>query len=268
MTSMTRNSSDLIVIGGGAAGMMAAIQAAGAGAKVTLLEKNEKLGKKIYITGKGRCNVTNACDLEDLFPNMVSNANFMYSSFYTFSNEMTMDFFESLGCPLKTERGQRVFPVSDKSSDVISALARELKRLDVDVRLNTEVKSLVIEDGVITGVKTDKQTFTAYAVIVATGGVSYPSTGSTGDGYRFAKEAGHKVKDCRPSLVPFETEGDVCRQLQGLSLRNCRVTIKQGKKKLYEDFGELLFTHFGVSGPTIISASARIGGKLLKAPQA
>lgn len=263
---MTKNSSNIIVIGGGAAGMMAAITAARNGASVILFEKNEKLGKKIYITGKGRCNVTNACEVEDLFPNMVTNKNFMYSSFYTFTNDMAMDFFEELGCPLKTERGNRVFPVSDKSSDVISALSREMRRLGVDVRLNTTVKSIKEEDGVVTGVKTDKGFYPASAVIVATGGISYPSTGSTGDGYRFAKGVGHTIKDTRPSLVPFETEGDICRRMQGLSLRNIQVTIKQGKKKLYEDFGELLFTHFGVSGPTIISASARIGGKIMKDP--
>ncbi len=263
---MTKSSSNIIVIGGGAAGMMAAIMAARSGGAVTLFEKNEKLGKKIYITGKGRCNVTNACAVEDLFSNMVTNKNFMYSSFYTFTNDMAMDFFEEIGCPLKVERGNRVFPVSDKSSDVISALSREMKRCGVKVNLHTPVTSLLIEDNMVTGVKTTRGIERADAVIVATGGISYPSTGSTGDGYRFAEAVGHTVKDTRPSLVPFETEGDICRRLQGLSLRNIEITIKQGKKKLYEDFGELLFTHFGVSGPTIISASARIGGKLQKAP--
>ncbi|MDO4941343.1 MAG: NAD(P)/FAD-dependent oxidoreductase [Lachnospiraceae bacterium] len=261
---MTKNSCKIIVVGGGAAGMMAAIQAARRGAAVLLFEKNEKLGKKIYITGKGRCNVTNACDIEELLSHMVSNKNFMYSSFYTFTNEQTMDFFENTGCPLKIERGNRVFPISDKSSDVIRALSREMRRLGVRVLLNARISELIMEDGRAVGVFCDGKKYFADAVIVATGGVSYPSTGSTGDGYRFAKEAGHSVKEAKTSLVPFEIEEDLCRKLQGLSLRNCKLTIYNGssEKKIYEDFGELLFTHFGISGPTVISASAYVGDQI------
>ncbi|MDO4168479.1 MAG: NAD(P)/FAD-dependent oxidoreductase [Lachnospiraceae bacterium] len=266
MTFMIKNSCRIAVIGGGAAGMMAAIWAARSGAKVTLFEKNEKLGKKIYITGKGRCNVTNACEVEDLFPHMVSNKNFLYSSFYSFTNEQTMEFFEELGCPLKMERGKRVFPVSDKSSDVIRALSRELDRLGVKIRLRTAVTELIIKDGQAQGVICGKDIYQADAVIVATGGLSYASTGSTGDGYQFAKDAGHKVTATRPSLVPFEIKGDICSQLQGLSLRNCQMTIYDGKKKLYDDFGELLFTHFGISGPLVIRASAYVGKKLQEHP--
>lgn len=261
---MTKNSYKVMVIGGGAAGMMAAIWAARQGASVTLLEKNEKLGKKIFITGKGRCNVTNACDIEDLFPHMVTNANFLYSAFYSFTNDQTMQFFEELGCSLKVERGNRVFPVSDHSSDVIRALSNELKRQGVKVMLKTEVTDLIIQNGQVLGVECGDKGYSADAIIVATGGVSYPSTGSTGDGYAFAKKTGHKVKEARPSLVPFNTAGDICQKLQGLALKNCNVTIydEAGKKKLYEDFGELLFTHFGISGPTIISASAYVGSYL------
>lgn len=266
MTFMTKNSCKIAVIGGGAAGMMAAIWAARSGAKVTLFEKNEKLGKKLYITGKGRCNVTNACEVEDLFPHMVSNKNFLYSSFYSFTNEQTMDFFEEIGCPLKTERGKRVFPISDKSSDVIRALSRELERLGVKIRLHTTVTELFIKDGQAQGVICGKDVYQADAVLVATGGLSYASTGSTGDGYRFAKDVGHKITATRPSLVPFEIQGDICSRLQGLSLRNCQMTIYDGKKKLYDDFGELLFTHFGISGPLVIRASAYVGKTLQKHP--
>ena len=265
---MIKNSCKIIVVGGGAAGMMAAIQAAERGAAVTLFEKNEKLGKKIYITGKGRCNVTNACDMEGLFDHMVSNKNFMYSSFYTFTNEQTMEFFEKAGCPLKVERGNRVFPVSDKSSDVIRALNNEMKRLGVKVMLDTKVTKLIIEDKRAKGVVCGNKNYPADAVIIATGGLSYPSTGSTGDGHRFAQEAGHRMKEMRASLVPFDASVDICRQLQGLSLRNCKLTVYQGdsSKKIYEDFGELLFTHFGISGPTVISASAYIGDQIEKQP--
>jgi hypothetical protein len=263
---MTKNSCNIIVVGGGAAGMMAAIWAARQGGSVTLLEKNEKLGKKIYITGKGRCNVTNSCDIEDLFNHMVTNKNFMYSSFYSFTNDQTMEFFEELGCRLKVERGNRVFPVSDRSSDVIRALEQEMKRLGVKIRLHTEVTDILIEDGKATGVLFGNREYRADAVIVTTGGLSYPSTGSTGDGYRFAKKAGHTVKEAFPALVPFQEDGDLCRRLQGLSLRNCNLTVwdETSGKKIYEDFGELLFTHFGISGPTVISASARVGNKVRK----
>lgn len=268
MIFMIKSSYDVLVIGGGAAGMMAAIWAARSGGHVALLERNEKLGKKIYITGKGRCNVTNSCDIEDLFSNMVSNKNFLYSSFYSFTNEQTMDFFEELGCALKIERGNRVFPVSDHSSDVIRALQNELKSQKVEILFDTKVSDLILEEGRVKGVVCGKKSYFAKAVIVATGGASYPSTGSTGDGYRFAKKAGHKVKNPVPSLVPFEESGDTCKQLQGLSLRNCRLTVYDGKgrKKIFEDFGELLFTHFGISGPTVISASAYVGNNIRKHP--
>lgn len=261
---MIKNSCKVLVVGGGAAGMMAAIWAARAGASVMLLEKNEKLGKKLYITGKGRCNLTNACEVEDLFPHIVSNKNFLYSAFYSFTNEQTMDFFEHLGCRLKVERGKRVFPVSDKSSDVIKGLARELDRLNVEVCLHTEVTAVMQKNGQVQGVLCGKTLYPADAVIIATGGLSYSSTGSTGDGYQFARAVGHQVKVQRPSLVPFVAKGDVCSKLQGLSLRNCQMTIYDGKKKVYDDFGELLFTHFGISGPLVIRASAYIGNILSK----
>lgn len=252
----------VIVIGGGAAGMMAAYAAARAvGAadnrEILLLEQNEKLGKKVFITGKGRCNVTNACGTEELFRNVVSNEKFMYSAFYGFDNRAVMDFFEKAGCPLKTERGDRVFPVSEHSSDIITALAGKLKEEKVHTRLHTKVKALLTEEDKIAGVLLeDGTTKEAAAVIVATGGVSYPSTGSAGDGYRFAKETGHKVIPPLPALIPFTVKEEWCKKLQGLSLKNVSVTLKEGKKELYSGFGEMLFTHFGVSGPLILSAGS------------
>ena len=260
--------SQVIIIGGGAAGMMAAIAAAGAGHKVCIYEKNEKLGKKIYITGKGRCNVTNACDTEELFQNVVHNAKFLYSSFYAFTNTDIMDLIEKHGCPLKTERGNRVFPVSDKSSDVIHALTAALRKLGVEMELHEEVADVLAEDGHVTGVrlKRGQKVVFADAVIVTTGGLSYPSTGSTGDGYRFAKELGHTITDLSPALVPFVAKEDVCKELQGLSLRNISVQIRNGKKVLYEEFGEMLFTHFGVSGPVLLSASSYVASVLKKGP--
>lgn len=260
--------SHVIIIGGGAAGMMAAIAAAGAGHKVCIYEKNEKLGKKIYITGKGRCNVTNACDTEELFRNVVHNAKFLYSSFYTFTNTDVMDLIEKHGCPLKTERGGRVFPVSDKSSDVIHALTVALRELGVEVELHEEVSGVLAEDGRVSGVrlKRGQKVVPADAVIVTTGGLSYPSTGSTGDGYRFATELGHTITELSPALVPFEAKEAVCKDLQGLSLRNISVQIRNGKKVLYEEFGEMLFTHFGVSGPVLLSASSYVASTLKKGP--
>ena len=265
--------SKVIVIGGGAAGMMAALFAARNGHEVYLYEKNEKLGKKLFITGKGRCNVTNAGDMETLFGSVISNPKFLYSSFYGFTNEQTMELFEELGVPLKIERGNRVFPVSDHSSDIINALGRELKRLGVRVELNIEVKEVVTEQS--NSSESKKQTgvfrkvvlsngkkIVGDACIVATGGISYASTGSTGDGYRFAKENGHRVTELYPSLVPMEVKEWYAKELQGLSLRNVNAVIYDGKKKLYEEFGEMLFTHYGVSGPIIISASSKIGKKL------
>ena len=267
--------SKVIVIGGGAAGMMAACVAADKGHQVTLLEKNEKLGKKIYITGKGRCNVTNAADMETLFENVVSNPKFLYSAFYGFDNKQVMHFMEANGCPLKIERGERVFPVSDHASDIIAACKRALDKTGVEIHLNTSVKEVLTEACVekpeedqehpqkkkqlekITGViLADGRQIEADAVIVATGGLSYPTTGSTGDGMRWAQRLGHKVKDCSPALVPFRIREDWVKQLQGLALKNVRVVLMNGKKKLYDGFGEMLFTHFGVSGPLILSASS------------
>lgn len=259
--------SKVIVVGAGAAGMMAAYFAAKNKNKVTLIEKNEKTGKKIYITGKGRCNITNACDVEDLFANVMSNKKFLYSAFYGFTNSDVIDFFENHGIKTKIERGNRVFPVSDHSSDVISALERALKEQNVDILLNTCVEKIECADSRVTGVVLcGGRKIEADAVIVATGGMSYQATGSTGDGYRFAEESGHKVTECTPSLVPFNAQEEWVAKLQGLSLKNVLVTIYDGKKKLYEDFGEMLFTHFGVSGPLILSASAAIKQNTIKKP--
>lgn len=269
--------SKVLIIGGGAAGMMAGVFAARNHHEVHILEKNEKLGKKVFITGKGRCNVANACDTEELFPAVMSNPKFLYSGFYSFGPQDVMDFFEEAGVPLKVERGNRVFPQSDHSSDIIRALERELKKAGGRVHLHTAVKKVVkertsdpetgIEKEKITGVILADGTFMeGDAVIVATGGFSYQSTGSTGDGYRFAEELGLKVTDISPSLVPLKTKEDYIPKLQGLSLKNTGLTIKNGKKVLYEDFGEMMFTHFGVTGPMILSASAHIGSKLAKAP--
>lgn len=256
--------SHVIVVGGGAAGMFAAIAAAKNGHQVTLYEKNEKLGKKIFITGKGRCNITNAADMEELFDAVVTNSKFLYSSFYGYTNQNVIDFFEDAGVPVKIERGNRVFPISDHSSDVIRALEREMKKVGVKVCLNTEVKSVEAEKGKFDKVVLkDTTTQTADACIVATGGLSYRSTGSTGDGFRFAKNVGHKVTQCFPSLVPMETKEPWICELQGLSLRNVEAKILDGKKELYKDFGEMLFTHFGVSGPLIISASSYVGKKFM-----
>ncbi len=341
--------SRVVVIGGGAAGMMAAVQAAENGHAVTLLEKNEKLGKKLFITGKGRCNLTNNCEVEELLQAVCVNRRFLYSAFYGFSSQDTMDFFEQSGLRIKTERGNRVFPVSDHSSDVIAALAQRLKQGGVKVHLHTEVQEILTEcakeekeedlteknamqkqpgqiavsgprqkseektvasgaqrepdqkvmpgawqgTGQATvsetrvqqkngskkngegethhmracGVRTaDGTVYPADAVIVATGGLSYRSTGSTGDGYRFAREAGHTVTELSPSLVPMETADGWAEQLQGLSLRNVEVTICDGKKELYREFGEMLFTHYGVSGPLILTASTVVQKQLRRHP--
>ena len=246
--------------------MMAAYAAAESGHAVTLLEQNEKLGKKLFITGKGRCNLTNASDMEQLFANVVSNRKFLYSAFYSYDNEQVISFFESHGMPTKTERGNRVFPVSDHSSDVIAALSAALREQHVEVFLHTKVKRLLLgereEEKCVTGVElADHTKMHADAVIVATGGISYPSTGATGDGYRMAEESGHKMVSPTPALVPMEMKEPWVRDLQGLSLRNVRMSVTRGKKKLYEDFGEMLFTHFGVSGPLVLSASGCIPAK-------
>lgn len=251
----------VIVVGGGAAGAMAAIAAARSGSRTTLFEKNEKIGKKLFITGKGRCNVTNACETEELFGNVVSNGKFLYSAFYSFDNNSTMDFFEQAGCMLKTERGDRVFPKSDHSSDVIAALNRELSERGVEVFLHTPVKEILLEetpDGKrVRGVHlADGREEPADSVVVATGGISYESTGSTGDGYRFAERAGHKLAEAKPALVPFHIQEPFCRDMMGLSLKNVSVSLSCDGKELYQGFGEMLFTHFGVSGPLILTASS------------
>lgn len=273
--------SKILIVGGGAAGMMAGAFLAKNGHEVHILEKNEKLGKKVYITGKGRCNVTNNCDTEELFPAVMTNPKFLYSAFYSFPPQDVMEFFENAGVPLKTERGNRVFPVSDHSSDIIRALERELKKNGAHIHLHTEVKSVETEplpdesetEGkkgkgpkeIIRGVTlADGSFLQADEVLVATGGLSYRSTGSTGDGYRFARETGHKVTELSPSLVPLCTREEYIPRLQGLSLKNTELTIKQGKKVLFRDFGEMMFTHFGVTGPMILSASAHIGKQLEK----
>lgn len=253
----------IIVIGGGAAGMLAAIAAAEAGADVLLLEKNEKLGKKIYITGKGRCNVTNACETEDLLKNVVTNRRFLYSALYAFTNLQTMEFFEECGVPLKVERGERVFPVSDKSSDVINGLVKRLKQAGVTIKLNTTVNKVCVEDESVTGVELQSgERLSSDACIVATGGLSYASTGSTGDGYTFAKLCGHTVTDCYPSLVGLKITEPFAKELEGLSLKNVTLKAVQGKKVLYDGFGELLFTADGISGPLVLSASAAVTDKL------
>lgn len=245
-----------IVIGGGAAGMMAAYAAAMCGYEVSLYEKNEKLGKKVYITGKGRCNVTNACETQDFFNNIVTNPKFMYSPIYTFDNNMVQSFMEEWGCPLKTERGNRVFPQSDKSYDVINALIRAMRENKVDINLDSHVSDILTENGHVTGVRVNGCDIECDNVILATGGYSYPSTGSTGEGHTMASKLGHHITKCMPALVPFTAAEEWVKELQGLSLRNCGVTIYDGDHKIYEDFGELLFTHFGVSGPTVLSASS------------
>ena len=245
--------------------MMAAVAAAQAGNRVLLLEQNEKLGKKLFITGKGRCNVTNAGDTEDFFDHMVSNGRFMYSSLYRFDNRQVMEMLEKEGLRLKTERGNRVFPASDTSSDVIRIFTQMLDKYSVEVRLHTAVKRLIIEEDVCKGVMVKTgNVIEADRVILTTGGLSYPSTGSTGDGHRMAADSGHKLKESVPALVPLEVKEPEIGSLQGLSLKNVAVSIGGGKKPIYTDFGEMLFTHFGVSGPCILSASSKITRKLLQ----
>lgn len=258
----------VLIVGGGAAGMLAGIAAAMKGSTVHIFEKNEKLGKKVYITGKGRCNVTNACDTEELFEHVVTNAKFLYSSFYGFTNFDMMELLESAGCPLKTERGKRVFPVSDKASDVIRALSERLSKLGVSIHLGQEAESLLIEDGMLRGLVIkrgeEKKRVLGDQVIVACGGLSYPSTGSDGAGYKLARQAGHSITPLSPALVPFVTEEAVVKELMGLSLRNVEAAVRKGKKVIYKEFGEMLFTHYGVSGPVLLSASSRAAKELKK----
>ncbi|MBQ9764661.1 MAG: NAD(P)/FAD-dependent oxidoreductase [Lachnospiraceae bacterium] len=260
--------SKIVVVGGGAAGMLASIIAARNGHQVVLFEKNEKLGKKLYITGKGRCNITNACDVEELFNNILTNKKFMYSSIYGFTNHDMMDMLSECGLKIKTERGNRVFPDSDKSSDVIAVLQKTMKKYGVEINLDTQVLKITSDEGRVTGVvvKKGKETLnvSADSVIVATGGVSYPTTGSTGDGHTFAKELGHNVTELLPGLVPFNTKEEWVKELQGLSLKNVEVSVFCDNKEIYNEFGEMLFTHFGVSGPVILSASSYIKSDMLK----
>ena len=252
---------DCIVIGGGPAGMFAAITAAKNGSRVLLLEKNDRLGKKLLITGKGRCNVTNNCDGQEILRNIPRNGRFLYSALDAMPPQRIMDFFESHGCPLKTERGNRVFPVSDKAQSVLDCLRSALRSSGVIVR-TARVREILTEDGAVSGIRTDTETLETRRVILATGGLSYPTTGSTGDGFTMAKALGHTVTPTEGSLVPLEVAGSDCPDMQGLSLRNCGVKLLNAKGKvLYKDFGELLFTHFGVSGPTVLSASCHLKGE-------
>ncbi len=252
---------DLIVIGGGPAGMFAAITAAKRGKKVLLLERNDRLGKKLLITGKGRCNVTNHCSAQEVLQNVPRNGRFLYSAMESFPPEKIMAFFEDNGCALKTERGNRVFPVSDKSQSVLDALQRAMRREHVTVK-TARVKGILTDNGAVSAVRTEQETIAARCVLLATGGMSYPTTGSTGDGYAMAQRLGHTVIPAQGSLVPLETAGKDAQDMQGLSLRNCGVKLLDAKgKKLFTDFGELLFTHFGVSGPTVLSASCHLKGE-------
>ena len=252
---------DGIIIGGGPAGMFAAITAAKRGQKVLLLERNDRLGKKLLITGKGRCNVTNDCTGPEVLQNTPRNGKFLFSAMNAFPPEKTMAFFEENGCALKTERGNRVFPVTDKSQSVLDCLLKELRRRQVTVK-TARVKEILTENGRAVGVKTQNETIRGKWVILATGGASYPATGSTGDGYAMAESLGHTVVTPQGSLVPLETAGTDAQDMQGLSLRNCGVKLLNAKGKvLYKDFGELLFTHFGVSGPTVLSASCHLKGE-------
>ena len=253
---MSEKKRSLVVVGGGAAGMMAAISAAEGGASVTLLEPNERLGKKLNITGKGRCNVTNNADTQTILANIPRTGRFLYSALSRFDGRDAMAFFEALGVPLKTERGSRVFPVSDRAFDISAALERRLRALHVNI-VRDRALAVMTDDGAVTAVRGERGTYPAEAAVLATGGVSYPATGSTGEGHRMARALGHTVTDLRGSLVPLRDLG-LGRQLQGLSLRNIALTVFEDGKKIYTDFGEMLFTHFGVSGPVILSASAHM----------
>ncbi len=256
---------DLLIVGGGAAGMMAAIQAAALGKKVLLLERNSRLGRKLLITGKGRCNVTNNCDLDTLMANIPRNPRFLYSAFHSFGPADTMEFFESRGLPLKTERGNRVFPVSDRAADVAAVLEKGLRDPNVTVRTGRAVE-LLLEDGRVLGGRCEDGTeYRAGAVLLATGGKSYPLTGSTGDGYALAEQAGHRIVPLAPSLIPVVTAEKDPREMQGLSLKNVTLTVTRNGKPVFSELGELLFTHFGVSGPLVLSASAHMAGE---APEA
>lgn len=255
--SMKKTANDVVIVGGGAAGMFAAVTAASRGLRVLLLEKNDRLGKKLAITGKGRCNVTNACSVEEVIKNIPRNARFLFSSISAFPPERTMAFFEENGCPLKVERGNRVFPCSDRSADIISVLERQMHTLGVQRRQET-VTALLTQEGRIAAVKTTSGLISCKQVVLCTGGASYPLTGSTGDGYRFAQSLGHTVVPPVGSLVPLSAEED-CAKMQGLSLRNTELKLlDRNGKTVFKDFGELLFTHFGISGPMALPASAHL----------
>ena len=257
----------VLVAGGGAAGMMAAIMAARNGQEVHLYEKNDRLGKKLFITGKGRCNVTNAGDMENFFESVRTNSKFLYSAFYSFSNEQVMELFEELGVRLKVERGNRVFPVSDHSNDIVRALQKEMNRLGVCVNINSEISKIFADETGFDSIQLKNgERIKGDALILATGGVSYPLTGSTGEGLQMAEKLGHKIVELTPSLIPMITKEDWVKEVQGLALKNVTVTIKQGKKQLYSDFGEMLFTHFGISGPLILSGSSYVTAAIKKGP--
>lgn len=251
----------ILVVGGGPAGMMAAITASQNGNKVILIEKMQSLGRKLLITGKGRCNITSSLDMDEFIKNIPGNGMFLYSAFKNYTNKDIIDFLQTEGLEVKEERGNRIFPVTDKSKDVLECFIKKLKRLNVEIRYNTKVEEIIVQNGNVIGVKTDKEIIKADKVILATGGASYPLTGSTGDGYNIVKQLGHNLTPIKPSLVPLEVfQKDMCKKLQGLSLRNVAIKLldKETNKLLYEDFGEMLFTHFGVSGPIILSSSAHL----------
>ena len=251
----------VIVIGGGPAGMMSAISSAENGNDVTIIEKMQSLGRKLLITGKGRCNITSSLDMEDFIKNVPGNGKFLYSAFQNYTNKDIIEFLKRQGLEVKEERGNRIFPVTDKSLDVLKCFEKKLKSLNVNIILNTKVKEILVEDNIVKGVKTEKEIINADKVILATGGKSYPLTGSTGDGYVMAQKLGHTITKINPSLVPLETfDKETCKNLQGLSLKNVQIELidKNKNKVIYEDFGEMLFTHFGVSGPTILSSSAHL----------
>ena len=256
-----KNKVNTIVIGGGPAGMTAAIAAAEKGDKVTIIEKMEQLGRKLLITGKGRCNITSSLDMSEFIKNTPGNGKFLYSCFQNYTNAQIIEFLESNGLKVKEERGNRIFPVTDKSQDVLNCFIKKLKELNVKIKLNTKVEKIIVESGTVKGIKTDKETLKAQKIILATGGKSYPLTGSTGDGYKMAENLGHTIKEIKGSLVPLETYNKYeAKELQGLSLRNVKISIidNEKNKEIYDDFGEMLFTHFGVSGPTILSASSHM----------
>lgn len=254
---MTKLSADAVVIGGGAAGMMCSLIAARRGLDVILLEPNKMFGRKLRITGKGRCNVTNNCDIKDFLTNIPGDGRFLYSALNRLSPRETMQFFESLGLPLKTERGNRVFPVSDNANDVAGTLARNLERSGVR-HIRESAKHIITENGEVTGVKTDSGVISCRAAVICTGGLSYPLTGSTGAGYKMARELGHSIAPCRPSLVPLESDDEYCAQMQGFSLKNVTLSAYENDKLIFRELGEMLFTHFGVSGPLVLSASSHM----------